>query len=139
MTVNTQYFSVSTTKGGTNTTLTTASGSMVANFGNQRMAIYTISVDAVTQLVSLTPTRLTAETQYVQIIRGRRSAGAQVYYPTSPAAGYTLVNWLPVTQSISTETTFDGAGMAFEQPVDMYNPTNRDDKYLVFPKANILV
>jgi len=29
--------------------------------------------------------------------------------------------------------------MAFEQPVDMYDPTDRDDKYLVFPKANILV
>jgi len=29
--------------------------------------------------------------------------------------------------------------MAFEVPVDMYDPTDRDDKYLVFPKANILV
>ena len=139
MTVNTQYFAVSTTKGGTNTTLTTASGSMVANFGNQRMAIYTISVDTATQLVSLTPTQLTAETQYIQVVRGHRFAGAQVYYPTSPAPGYTLVNWLPVPQSNSTETTFDGTSMAFEAPVDMYDPTNRDDKYLVFPKANILV
>jgi hypothetical protein len=36
-------------------------------------------------------------------------------------------------------TTFDGASMQFEAPVDMYDPTDRDDKYLVFPKANILV
>jgi len=36
-------------------------------------------------------------------------------------------------------TTFDGASMQFEAPVDMYNPTDRNDKYLVFPKANILV
>ena len=39
----------------------------------------------------------------------------------------------------SVSTTFDGASMQFEAPVDMYDPTDRDDKYLVFPKANILV
>ena len=36
-------------------------------------------------------------------------------------------------------TTFDDAGLQFEAPVDMYNPSDRNDKYLVFPKANILV
>ena len=39
----------------------------------------------------------------------------------------------------SVSTTFDGASLQFEAPVDMYNPTDRIDKYLVFPKANILV
>ena len=39
----------------------------------------------------------------------------------------------------SISTTFDGASMQFEAPVDMYDPTDRNDKYLVFPKANILV
>jgi hypothetical protein len=139
MTVNTQYFTVSTVKGGNNATLTTATGSMDLNFGNERMAIYTISVDFETRLVSLTPTQLTAQTQYVQIVRGRRFAGAQLYYASAPPPGYTLINWLPVPQSNSTETIFDGGSMAFQQPVDMYDPTDRDDKYLVFPKANILV
>jgi hypothetical protein len=139
MTVNTSYFTVSKTQGGTNTTLTTAAGSMIANFGNTRMAVYTISVDPVTTIVTLTPTQLTAQTQYVQITRGKQYAGQQLYYPTSPASGYTLVSWLNVPASNSTETTFDGTSMAFEAPVDMYDPTDRDDKYLVFPKANILV
>jgi hypothetical protein len=139
MTVNTSYFTVSKTAGGTNTVLTTASGSMIVNFGDTRMAIYTINVDPVTTIVTLTPTQLTAETQYVQINRGRQYASQQLYYPTSPAQGYTLVAWINIPASNSTETTFDGAGMAFEQPVDMYDPTDRDDKYLVFPKANILV
>jgi hypothetical protein len=122
-----------------NAVQTTESGSMDLNFGNQRMAIYTISVDSETQLVSLTPNRLTAETEYVQIVRGRRFGGSQLYYASSPPPGYTLINWLPVPQSDSTETIFDGGSMAFQQPVDMYDPTDRDDKYLVFPKANILV
>jgi len=39
----------------------------------------------------------------------------------------------------SVATTFDGASMQFTAPVDMYNPSDRNDKYLVFPKANILV
>jgi len=38
-----------------------------------------------------------------------------------------------------TQTTFDENSMKFTAPVDMYDPTDRDDKYLVFPKANILV
>ena len=41
------------------------------------------------------------------------------------------------TDSIS--TTFDNASMQFTAPVDIYNPLDRDDKYLVFPKTNILV
>jgi hypothetical protein len=41
------------------------------------------------------------------------------------------------TDSIS--TTFDNASMQFTAPVDIYNPSDRDDKYLVFPKTNILV
>ena len=139
MTVNTSYFTVSETSGGSNATLTTASGNMVTNFGNDRMSIYTITVDPVTTIVTLTPTKPTAQTQYVQITRGRKFAGQQLYYPTSPAAGYNLVAWTNVPESNANETTFDGASMAFEQPVDMYDPTDRDDKYLVFPKANILV
>ena len=38
-----------------------------------------------------------------------------------------------------TATTFDYGSIQFEAPVDMYDPSDRYDKYLVFPKANILV
>jgi len=139
MTVNTSYFAVSETPGGSNETLTTSSGSMTVNFGNTRMAIWTINVDPATTLVTLTPSTLTAETQYVQIVRGSQYAGQQVFFPTSPAPGYTRVAWINVPESEANETTFDAASMAFIQPVDMYDPTDRDDKYLVFPKTNILV
>ena len=39
----------------------------------------------------------------------------------------------------SIETIFDGNSLKFIAPVDMYNPTDTYDKYLVFPKSNILV
>ena len=139
MKVKTTYFTVSTAQGGSDEVLSTDSGSMTVNFGNQRMSVFTIAVDPVTTLVTLTPTTFTAETQYVQVQRGRRYTGIQLYYPTSPAQGYTVVNWIPVPQSNVGETTFDEGSLAFEIPVDMYDPTDRYDKYLVFPKSNILV
>jgi hypothetical protein len=36
-------------------------------------------------------------------------------------------------------TTFDASSMRFEAPVDMYSSTDVYDKYLVFPRRNILV
>ena len=36
------------------------------------------------------------------------------------------------------ETTFDGNSMRFTRPVDVYGKTDKYDKYLVFPKTNIL-
>lgn len=36
-------------------------------------------------------------------------------------------------------TTFDASSLRFIVPVDMYDPTDTFDKYLVFPKSNILV
>jgi hypothetical protein len=143
MTANTRYFTVSETSAdgipGDVVTLTSAVGIMTADFGNQRMAVYTISVDFTTRLVTLTPTQLTAQSQFVQIQRGLRFAGEQFYYPSAPASGYTLINWLPVVESSVSETIFDESSMKFISPVDTYDPTDRDDKYLVFPKANILV
>jgi hypothetical protein len=106
---------------------------------NERMAIYTISVDPVTQLVSLTLTTQTEENQFVQITRGSFYRSAQLRYPTSPGPGLTQISWLPLETVVTTETIFDGGSLAFEAPVDMYDPTNQNDKYLVFPKANILV
>jgi hypothetical protein len=49
----------------------------------------------------------------------------------------TLANW---TYATPPGTTFDGGSMQFAAPVDMYsnNNTTEYDKYLLFPKINIL-
>jgi hypothetical protein len=54
--------------------------------------------------------------------------------------------WDPAPATITTfdvdsgdPTTFDTSSLQFIDPVDMYNPSDDYDKYLVFPKANILV
>ena len=48
---------------------------------------------------------------------------------------FTLANW---TYATPPGTTFDGGSMQFTAPVDMYSSTNEYDKYLVFPRRDIL-
>lgn len=62
-----------------------------------------------------------------------------------PAANDGQGSWIPSPPQITTfdldpgpETIFDGGSLQFIVPVDMYSNTDEYDKYLVFPKRNIL-
>jgi len=105
---------------------------------NERMAIYTIAVDPDTEFVTLTLTTQTKENDFVQVVRGSFYRSAQLRYPTAPGEGLTQISWLPLETVVTEETFFDKGSVAFSEPVDMYDPTDQYDKYLVFPKANIL-
>jgi hypothetical protein len=105
---------------------------------NDRMAIYTISVDPVTEFVTLTLTTPTEPNDFVQVTRGNFYRSAQLRHPTAPGTGLTEISWLPLETVVTEETFFDEGSVAFAEPVDMYDPTDQFDKYLVFPKANIL-
>jgi hypothetical protein len=53
-------------------------------------------------------------------------------------------SWTPAANATTfdlttDETIFDANSLRFIEPVDMYDPTDNLDKYLVFPKSNILV
>lgn len=138
--VDATHFKITAAAGGTTpVTLTGGTGSLVADFGNQRMAIWRISVDATTQLVSLTLETQTAPNQFIQISRGSQYRSAQLFRPLNPGEGLTRVSWLPFATVVTTETTFDQGSMEFIEPIDTYNPGDTYDKYLVFPKQNILV
>ena len=106
---------------------------------NERMAVWRIAVDPITTIVTLTIEENTATDDYVQVERGNFYRSAQLYRPSTPGTGLTQISWLPLTTVVTEETIFDMGSVAFEEPVDMYDPTDRYDKYLVFPKANILV
>lgn len=105
---------------------------------DQRMAIYTIGFDA-NGLVTLTLTTQPVANDYVQVQRGNFYRTAFLYYPTSPGEGLTEISWLFLPTVVTTETVFDANSLQFIEPVDMYDPTDTYDKYLVFPKSNILV
>lgn len=105
---------------------------------NQRMAIYRISVDPVTEIVTLTLVQQTAANQFVQIQRGSFYRSAELRYPSAPGPGLTQISWLPLATVVTTETVFDEGSVSFVEPVDLYDPSDSEDKYLVFPKTNIL-
>ena len=89
-------------------------GLMQANWGNYRMDIYEVTIIPA---------------------NGINPA-------TSPGVALTKINWqnlITVVTVIGNETTFDEASMQFIAPVDMYDTSDTLDKYLVFPKSNILV
>lgn len=133
-------FTVTDTEGGlTPVALTDDSGIMTGKPADERMAIYTINVDPISGLISLTLTKQTYVSDFVQIERGNYYRSAQLYYPGAPGEGLTEINWQPLITIVTDETIFDEGSMAFVEPVDMYNPTDTIDKYLVFPKSNILV
>ena len=118
--------------------LSTAGGSMTAGFNNQRMGIWSIAVSS-DSIVTLTLTQQTGLNQYVTVSQGVQYHGTQQYFAGSPPPGLTRVTWTTVSEGSSTQTIFDEGSVAWIEPVDMYDPTDTYDKYLVFPKTNILV
>ena len=104
-----------------------------------RMAIYTISINPLTNCLSLTLTTQPVVDDYVQILEGSFYRTAFLYYPTTPGEGLSEISWLFLPTVVTDETVFDGNSLKFVAPVDMYDPTDTYDKYLVFPKSNILV
>lgn len=136
--VNSTNFTVSATPGGTTLSLTTASGTMTGRPANLRMAIYTINISSA-GIVSLTLTTQTQANQWVQVVQGSSFFAAQLYYPGSPGPDLTRISWLALPTVVTAETIFDQGSMQFVDPVDMYDASQTYDKYLVFPKSNILV
>jgi hypothetical protein len=124
---------------GTALSLTNDAGSMTATTYNERLAVYQITVDPETTVVRLNLVGQTSTGDFVQVMRGSRYRSAQLYIPTAPGTDLTRISWLLLTTVVTDETTFDQGSVEFIEPVDMYNPGEINDKYLVFPRTNILV
>ena len=142
------HFTITDTVDGTTAVvLNTDTGSMTANWGNYRMDIYEVTVNAgLTEsdpaYVTLSPLQQVAPNDYLIVTQGAYYNTAQLYRPTAPGPGFTLISWLPLITTITVvgnQTTFDQDSMQFIAPVDMYTTSTALDKYLVFPKSNILV
>ena len=106
---------------------------------DERMAIYTISINPLSGCLNLTLTTQTQIDDYVQVLQGNFYRSASLYYPTTPGEGLSEISWLFLLTVVTDETVFDDNSLKFIAPVDMYDPTDTYDKYLVFPKSNILV
>ena len=123
--------------------LSSDSGDMSANWGDYRMGIWEVSIGGEdNNIVTLSLLQQTAPNDYLRVTQGETYNTAQLYRPTTPGPALTLINWQPLLSAVTVignETTFDQASMQFIAPVDMYDTSDALDKYLVFPKSNILV
>jgi hypothetical protein len=121
-------FAISNVQGGPTVNLVTATGVMNA--------------EAINYIVNLTEYTQTVTNDYVTTTQGQKyTSGTYLYRPGNAPQDLIYVKWLPLitaTTVVSTETIFDEGSLQFIEPVDMYDPSDRSDKYLVFPKANIL-
>jgi len=106
---------------------------------DQRMAIYTININPFSGCLELTLTTQPVVNDFVQVLDGSFYRTAFLYYPTTPGEGLTKISWLFLPTVVTAVTVFDENSLKFITPVDMYDPTDTYDKYLVFPKSNILV
>jgi hypothetical protein len=143
MTIALSQFSVAKSPTAVNpAALSTASGIMTANFNNNRMAVYKIHI-LDENVLELELEEQTIANDYVTSTQGAKyNAGTLLYRPIQPAGTLERINWQPLisaTAVVTSETTFDRGSLQFVEPVDMYDPTDESDKYLVFPKTNILV
>ena len=139
----TQFRIAETTNPETPVDLSNGSGDMTANWGNYRMGIWEVSIGGTdNNVVILSLLQQTAPNDFLRVTQGQTYNTAQLFRPTTPGPALTLINWQPliaVVTVIGNETTFDQRSMQFIAPVDMYDTSDALDKYLVFPKNNILV
>lgn len=102
-----------------------------------RLAIYRINVDA-SNVVSLTLETTVTTNDSIRITRGVRFNNTTLYLPNSAPAGLTFRTWSLIPERATTPTIFDGGATTFIAPADRWTATDEFDKYLVFPKTNIL-
>jgi hypothetical protein len=141
MVIRLPRFSVAVSATSTNpVTLSSDTGTMTVNYNNDRMALWQVNVTD--GIINLTLHTETITDDYIESQQGQFfTAGTYLYRPATPAANLTRVNWQPLITTVPVivdETTFDGGSVQWIEPVDMYDPSDRYDKYLVFPQANIL-
>lgn len=104
---------------------------------NQRLAIYTITQNPITGCIVLVHTTDVEINDYVRITRGQEYRNVELFVPYTSPTGL-IRSWEPVPESVTAETTFDAGSMRFDRPVDVYEYTDKYDKYLVFPYTTIL-
>jgi len=102
-----------------------------------RLAIYRINVDA-SNVVSLTLETTVTTNNSIRITRGVRFNNTDLYLPNSAPAGLVLPTWSLIPEQATTPTIFDGGATTFISPADRWTASDEFDKYLVFPKTNIL-
>jgi hypothetical protein len=102
-----------------------------------RLARYQINVIG-GNYVSLELLDTYATYDYLLVTRGDLFAGTELYLPAAPTTGLSRITWSLIPETATQATIFDGGSTVFIVPEDNYGLTDVYNKYLVYPKYNIL-
>jgi len=75
---------------------------------------------------------------YLLVTRGDQFKNTELYLPLTPTVGLSRVTWSLIPEPAGQETIFDGGGTVFIVPEDNYGLTDQYNKYLLYPKYDIL-
>jgi hypothetical protein len=75
---------------------------------------------------------------FLVVTRGDQFANTELYLPAAPTTGLSRITWSLIPETASQQTIFDGGSTVFIVPEDNYGLTDVYNKYLVYPKYNIL-
>jgi len=132
---------------GTDEAFTTSSSTIVpgqddaledSTENNDRMSIWTISVNSETNIITLTKTTDTTTNDYIKITEGLSYGNSFLFFPTSSAPGLRFVSWQHTNFEDTVETLFDGGSTRFISKADVYVSDDKFDKYVLYPKHNII-
>lgn len=105
---------------------------------DQRIGIWEISVDAETDIVTLTSVQEIEYYDTVFVRNGNTYGRSNIYYDPIVKAGSTLPNYSVISENIDIQgTTFDGNGTRFFNFRDSFSAPNSGDKYIKFTKTNV--
>jgi hypothetical protein len=103
----------------------------------ERLGIYLITIFG-EDVVKLTLLEVPQTNDSITVISGRVFNRTGLYLPPAPTPGLLTRTWSLIPEIVSLETVFDGGATDFIAPADRWTETDVFDKYLVFPKRNIL-
>ena len=110
-----------------------------ASTNNERIAIYKITVNPITENITLTLDTQASSQDYVEVLDGTKYGTATLFVPRAPAPGLRYVNWQYVDQKINvSQTLFDGGSLRFISNKDKTVNDDRLDKYVMYPQHTII-
>lgn len=109
-----------------------------STINNERMAIYKITVNPITENITLTLDTQTDALDYVEVLDGTKYGSSSLFVPRSPATGLRYVNWQYVDFNVNVnQTLFDAGSLRLISNKDKIINDDRYDKYVMYPQHTI--
>jgi hypothetical protein len=109
------------------------------NIVNKRSGIWQISIDPITNIVTLVFVNTVTVGQQVQINNGSTHSSTILYYNSKISFGYTVAAYSRLVLGITARpTTFDNSNTLFISKRDVHSDPGVGDSVLAFPKTNVL-